>query len=176
MLIYMAPMEGVTNFTYRNSYNEVFGQVDKYMTPFICPTPTKSYQSKEYKEMSTENNKELDISLQLLTNDAQLLLKGARDIASYGYKDINLNLGCPSGTVVSKNRGSGFLAYPEKLDKFLDEVYNGLEALGLKMSIKTRIGRDNSEDFGEILEIYKYSLYNESSIAKLSSKYACLRL
>lgn len=154
MLKYLAPMEGVTTFTYRNAYRAVFDDIDKYMTPFICPTPTKGYQSKEYKEMNPENNKGADISIQLLTNDADLLLKGAKDLKELGYNDININLGCPSGTVVSKNRGSGFLAYPFLLDEFLNKSYNGLEKLGMKMSIKTRIGKYSSDDFGYIMEIY----------------------
>ena len=39
-----------------------------------------------------------------------------------GYREINLNLGCPSGTVTAKKKGSGFLLYPDDLDRFFDEV------------------------------------------------------
>ena len=76
-----------------------------------------------------------------------------------GYKEVNLNLGCPSGTVVAKGKGSGFLSFPEKLDAFLDEIYSGLADTGLDISVKTRIGRYEQDEFYELLDIYnKYPI------------------
>ena len=62
-----------------------------------------------------------------------------------------MNLGCPSKTVVTKGRGSGFLAFPEELDRFLDKIFSETET---EISVKTRIGKEQPEEFEKILEIY----------------------
>ena len=69
---------------------------------------------------------------------------------------MNLNLGCPSGTVTAKGKGAGFLGEPEKLDRFLDEIFANT---GMEISIKTRVGTDYEEDWERLLEIYsKYPI------------------
>ena len=62
----------------------------------------------------------------------------------YGYNEVNLNLGCPSKTVVTKGRGAGFLDRPDELDKFLDEIFRKCD---VKISIKTRLGMDAPDEF-----------------------------
>ncbi|MBS6501734.1 MAG: tRNA-dihydrouridine synthase family protein [Clostridium sp.] len=156
MKYYLAPMEGITGFIYRNTYKEFFDNIDKYFTPFIVPTSSKSFKTKELRDILPENNKGMNIVPQILTNDSDGFITTARKLQQLGYSEINLNLGCPSGTVVSKNRGSGFLAKREELDKFLDEIY---KIDDMKISIKTRIGKDSSEEFYELIKIYnKYPL------------------
>jgi hypothetical protein len=85
-----------------------------------------------------------------------------------GYEEINLNFGCPSKTVVTKKRGSGFLAYPDELDHFLEEVFSKSD---MEISVKTRVGKDNPEEFFQLLDIYnkyptdgKYILDNDRLI------------
>jgi tRNA-dihydrouridine synthase len=149
-------MEGITGFIYRNTYKKFFDNIDKYFTPFIVPTSSKSFKTKELRDILPENNKGMNIVPQILTNDSDGFITTARKLQQLGYSEINLNLGCPSGTVVSKNRGSGFLAKREELDKFLDEIY---KIDDMKISIKTRIGKDSSEEFYELIKIYnKYPL------------------
>jgi tRNA-dihydrouridine synthase len=156
MKYYLAPMEGITGFIYRNSYKKFFDNIDKYFTPFIVPTSSKSFKTKELRDILPENNKGINIVPQILTNDSEGFITTARKLQQLGYSEINLNLGCPSGTVVSKNRGSGFLAKREELDKFLDEIY---KIYDMKISIKTRIGKDSPEEFYELIKIYnKYPL------------------
>lgn len=156
MKYYLAPLEGVTTYVYRNAYHKHFQPMDKYFTPFIVPHKEKKFSTREKKELSPENNQGLLVVPQLLTNNADDFLKTARDIVSIGYDEINLNLGCPSGTVVAKKKGSGFLAFPEELDQFLDEIFTEAD---FKISVKTRIGKDNPEEFYKLLEIYnKYPL------------------
>lgn len=93
---------------------------------------------------------------QILTNSAADFLRIEKDLGAFGYRELNINLGCPSGTVVSKGRGAGFLASPEKLDQFLEEIFSKTEA---KISLKTRIGMEEPEEFFRLLEIYnKYPL------------------
>ena len=103
-----------------------------------------------------ENNKGMNIVPQILTNDSEGFIITARKLQQLGYNEINLNLGCPAGTVVSKNRGSGFLAKREELDIFLDEIF---KIDDMKISIKTRIGKDSPEEFYELIKIYnKYPI------------------
>lgn len=157
MRYYLAPLEGVTTYVFRNAYHTHFRPMDKYFTPFIVPHKEKKFSTREKKELSPEHNQGLFVVPQLLTNNAEDFLKTANDIVSeFGYKELNLNLGCPSGTVVAKRKGSGFLAYPDELDQFLYDVFSKAD---YDISIKTRIGKENPEEFERLLEIYnKYPL------------------
>ena len=156
MKFYLAPMEGITGHIYRNSYEKYFHNIDKYFTPFIVPNQSVSLKTKELKDLLPQNNKGLNIVPQILTNNAEGFILTANKLKQLGYEEINLNLGCPAGTVVSKKRGSGFLAYPEELDKFLDEIY---KIDNMKISIKTRLGKERADEFYKLIEIYnKYPL------------------
>lgn len=156
MKYYLAPMEGITGYIYRNSYGKFFNNIDKYFTPFIVPNNSTSLKTKELRDISPENNKGMNIVPQILTNDSEGFITTSTKLQQLGYNEVNLNLGCPSGTVVSKNRGSGFLAKREELDMFLDEIF---KIDDMKISIKTRIGKDSSEEFYELIKIYnKYPI------------------
>ena len=91
------------------------------------------------------------VALQLGGSDPAQLKHCAKLAEERGYHEINLNLGCPSGTVVSKGRGSGFLAKPEELDRFLDDIFSQCE---VPISVKTRLGRYSPDEFPDLLEIY----------------------
>lgn len=156
MKYYLAPMEGITGHIYRNAYEKYFHNIDKYFTPFIVPNQSLSLKTKELRDLLPENNEGLNVVPQILTNDAEGFILTANKLKQLEYDEINLNLGCPAGTVVSKKRGSGFLAYPEELDKFLDEIY---KIKDMKISIKTRLGKEMPEEFYNLIEIYnKYPL------------------
>ena len=159
MKYYLAPMEGITGFIYRNAYEKYFGKIDKYFTPFIVPTNSKSFKTRELRDVLPENNKVNNIIPQILTNDAEGFVFTARKLQQLGYNEINLNLGCPAGTVVSKGRGSGFLAEREKLDSFLEEIY---KIDDMKISIKTRIGKESPEEFYELIKISIRGVNNSS--------------
>ncbi|MCB2342599.1 tRNA dihydrouridine synthase [Clostridium estertheticum] len=156
MKYYLAPMEGITGYVYRNSYKKFFNNIDKYFTPFIVTNKSRSLKSKELRDVLPENNKGMNVVPQILTNDSEGFIITSRKLQQLGYNEVNLNLGCPAGTVVSKNRGSGFLAKREELDMFLGEIFK----IGdMKISIKTRIGKDSPEEFYELIKIYnKYPL------------------
>lgn len=156
MKYYLAPMEGITGYIYRNSYEKFFHNIDKYFTPFIVTSKSRKLKSKELRDVLPENNKGMNIVPQILTNDSEGFITTSRILQQLGYNEVNLNLGCPAGTVVSKNRGSGFLAKREELDMFLDEIF---KIDDMKISIKTRIGKDSPEEFYELIKIYnKYPL------------------
>lgn len=156
MKYYLAPMEGITGYIYRNTYEKFFHNIDKYFTPFIVTNKSRSLKTKELRDALPENNKGMNIVPQILTNDCEGFITLSNKLQQLGYKEVNLNLGCPAGTVVSKNRGSGFLAKREELDMFLNEIFKMDD---IKISIKTRIGKDNPEEFYELIKIYnKYPI------------------
>lgn len=156
MKFYLAPMEGITGYIYRNTYKKYFNNIDKYFTPFIVTNKGTRLKTKELRDVLPENNKDINIVPQVLTNNSEDFINTAKKLQQLGYDVVNLNLGCPAGTVVSKYRGSGFLAKREDLDIFLDEVF---KMDNMKISIKTRIGRDSADEFYELIKIYnKYPL------------------
>lgn len=118
MKYYLAPMEGVTTEIFRRAYHAYFRPMDKYFTPFLVPHTKKGFNAGELREILPENNEGMYVVPQILTNNAGDFLRTVEKLEAYGYKEVNLNLGCPSKTVANKFRGSGFLAKPEALDRF----------------------------------------------------------
>lgn len=152
MKLYQAPLEGITGYIYRNALFKVFGGPDKYFMPFISPYEKRIITQKEIRQLCPENNSGTKAVPQILTTDS----KGFKELtdrlnAEFGYEEFNLNFGCPSGTVVSKGRGAGTLGNPDILDSFLDDVMNNSK---YRISVKTRIGLHNTEEFQTILAIY----------------------
>ena len=164
MQYYLAPMEGITTYIYRNAHARYFGGIDKYFTPFISDknfitdkNSNKSINAREIRDILPENNAGIPLVSQVLTNNAGRFLAVADKIASYGYDTVNLNLVCHSGTVTAKKRGAGFLSVPDDLDAFLYEIY---EKCTLKISIKTRLGVSNLAEWDRLLDIYaKYPIH-----------------
>lgn len=157
MKFYLAPMEGITVFVYRNAYASLFGEMDKYFTPFIMPNQKRIFRTREFRDVLPEHNEGLYVVPQILTRKAEEFQKTAEKLKEMGYQEVNLNLGCPSKTVVSKGKGSGFLKDLDELDEFLDQIF---ERVDLKISVKTRIGMFDPEEFEEILEVYnRYPLH-----------------
>ena len=154
---YFAPLEGITTYIYRNLHHQWFGGMDKYFTPFVSPTSNRDFKSRAKKDVIPEHNMDIPVVPQILSNRSDEFLYTAERLAAYGYTEINLNLGCPSGTVVSKGRGSGFLTDLDGMDRFLYDIY---ENCPVPLSVKTRIGRYEPEEFTEILKIYnKYPIH-----------------
>jgi len=156
MHIYFAPLEGITTYPYRNLHHKYFGGVEKYFTPFLAPGPEQGMSVKEMRDVLPENNAGVPVVPQILTNRAGDFLLAAKKLAEMGYGEINLNLGCPSGTVTAKKKGSGFLLYPDDLDRFFDEVFSDASVRNeeFKVSVKTRIGKNEVEEWPEIMAVY----------------------
>jgi tRNA-dihydrouridine synthase len=150
VLYYFAPLEGITNSIYRNAFHNFFHPMDKYFTPFFVPSQ-RGLSSKDLKELLPDQNEGLYLVPQLLTNRSEHFIRAAQQLQGLGYQEVNLNLGCPSGTVVSKKRGAGFLTDPSELERFLDEIFS-VSDLGI--SIKTRIGLKSADEFEVLLELF----------------------
>lgn len=156
MKYYFAPLEGITGFVLRNAYEKVYSGIDKYFTPFVAPNKGAKFSPKERRDINPENNNVPYLVPQILANDVTVFTETAKALYDMGYSEINLNLGCPSGTVVSKNRGSGFLSLPDELDRFLDGIFSNIP---YEISIKTRLGNESLDLWPRLLEIYnKYPL------------------
>lgn len=151
MKYYFAPMEGITGYIYRNAYHGLFPPMDKYFTPFLVPNQKENFKSRELNDILPEHNRGLVVIPQVLTNCAEDFIRIARRLKQFGYQEVNLNLGCPSRTVVAKNRGSGFLAKKEDLERFFDAVFSQAD---IRISVKTRIGKDSPDEFYELIEIF----------------------
>ncbi len=151
MNLYFAPLEGIGGYIYRNAQADYFEKADKYFSPFLAPNQNRSISPKEYKDIAPEHNEGIMLVPQIMANNAEIFLKAAQELEQLGYKEINLNLGCPSRTVVTKYRGAGFLAKPDALEQFLEEAYS---KLNIRLSLKTRLGMEDAEEFEHLLEIY----------------------
>lgn len=147
----LAPMEGVTGYLFRNAHGAVFGPADQYLTPFLAPNQNLRLTERERKEVLPEHNEGLNVVPQLLTNNAEHFVWCAGELAAMGYRRVNLNLGCPSGTVVSKGKGAGFLAFPEELERFLDRIFS---RTAVEITVKTRVGRASAQEFDALLEVF----------------------
>lgn len=154
MELYFAPMEGITGYVYRNAHHSHYGHVNRYYSPFITPNQTRKLTSRELNDLLPEHNEEITLIPQILTNKAEDFIWAAGKLKLLGYTEVNLNLGCPSGTVVAKKRGAGFLALPMELDLFLYTVSRELEQMGMELSVKTRIGREEAWEFDDLLAVF----------------------
>ena len=151
MKFYLAPLEGVTGYIFRNALKEYFPGTDRYFTPFIVPDQRHALRKRELRDILPENNQVKELVPQILTSDPVRFVETAKALAEYGYEEVNLNLGCPSGTVVAGGRGAGMLADVDRLDRFLDQIFRDTD---LHISVKTRIGMEHPEEGYTLMKIY----------------------
>ncbi len=150
MRYYFAPMEGLTDSVYRRTHRKYFSGIDRYYMPFFSPTVHRTLSPHESRELPSACV-EPNAVPQLLTKQPEDFLWAARVCRDLGYSEVNLNLGCPSGTVVAKGKGAGMLAQPDALARFFDAIFS---AAPLPISVKTRLGMERSEEFPALLAVF----------------------
>lgn len=150
MRYYFAPMEGLTDSIYRRLHHKYFPGVDRYYMPFLSPTIHRSLTHKEDRELPLADSVPFVAIPQILTKVPEDFLWASQVCRDRGYDEVNLNIGCPSGTVVAKGKGSGMLRNVNELDGFLDAIFAGSV---LPISVKTRLGMEDPEEFPAILEV-----------------------
>ena len=156
MELSFAPMEGITCSGYRRIHAELFPGADRYYVPFIAPDSTGRFKAGSLRDVLPENNTRLRLVPQLLCNAAAPFLAVARELREMGYEEVDLNVGCPSGTVVAKHKGAGMLGDLRQLDDCLADIFSRCP---LRVSVKTRLGLHSADEFPAILELYrKYPL------------------
>ena len=151
MNLYFAPLEGIGGYIYRNAQADYFEKADKYFSPFLAPNQNRSISPKEYKDIAPEHNEGIYLVPQIMANNAEVFLKAVQELEQLGYQEVNLNLGCPSGTVVSKGKGAGMLVDHEKLRQFFEAVFS--ETYQARISVKTRLGMEFADEFPDILDV-----------------------
>ena len=152
MIYSFAPMEGVTSYIYRRIHARMFPGADVYYAPFIAPDGNGNYKIGSFRDTLPENNPGLKLVPQLLCSSAAPFISVAKEFQALGYEEINLNVGCPSGTVVSKHKGSGMLRDLAALDGVLADIF---ASCPIRVSVKTRMGFADTAEFPAIAEIYR---------------------
>ena len=148
---YFAPLEGLTDSIYRRLHHQFFPGADRYYTPFFSPTVHRALTPREARELPRADTVAFTVIPQLLTKVPEDFLWMTGVCKDLGYEEVNLNLGCPSGTVTAKGKGAGMLRNLEELDGFLDQIF---AKSCLPVSVKTRIGFQSPEEFAGILDVY----------------------
>ena len=147
MKLCFAPMEGITGYVFRNAYAACYGGVDAFYTPFLSNPVLNQI---ELHDILPENNRGIRLIPQILANRPENFRSIAETLKDYGYPEVNLNLGCPSGTVVAKQRGSGALREPKELERLLDGIFS---TSPLPVSVKCRIGISSENEWEDILDV-----------------------
>ena len=151
MLLDFAPLEGITTAPFRRLHAELFPGVDRYYMPFISPGSDHIFTPRQLREILPEHNEGLTVIPQIMAKNAEDFLWAAKELHAMGYEEINLNAGCPSGTVTAKGKGAGLLADSNALDELLDKIFSKAPCA---VSVKTRLGLNEPEEFDPILEVY----------------------
>lgn len=151
MQYYFAPLEGITDRIYRETHRKYFPGIHRYYTPFLSPTVHRSLTPKEVRELPPADTLDYNAVPQLLTKVPEDFLWMADQCAQRGYREVNLNLGCPSGTVTAKGKGAGMLSDPDTLARFLDAIFRDTP---VEISVKTRLGVHDPAEFPRLLEVY----------------------
>lgn len=151
MLYYFAPLEGLTDRTYRRIHHKYFPGIHRYFTPFLSPTQHRALTPRECRELPPADTLGYNAVPQLLSKVPEDFTWMAEQCAQLGYTEVNLNLGCPSGTVTAKGKGAGMLADPDSLKRFLDGIFSSAP---LPISVKTRLGVSAAEEFPVLLDIF----------------------
>lgn len=143
-------MEGITTSVFRRVHHSLFPGT-KYYSPFIAPDTAGSFKPKYLRELTSDTNSGVKLIPQLLVNNAYSFCVVTEKLRDLGFDEVNLNLGCPSGTVFAKHKGAALLSDPDSLRQLLDGIFSGSK---LPVSIKTRMGVSSTSEFPDILKIY----------------------
>lgn len=163
MKYYFAPMEGITLYPLRNIHNSMFGDsIDKYFTPFITATHNFHFKKREKRDALFDNSKDFighedRICAQIMAGRPDTFLWAAGEMKKLGYREVNLNLGCPAPTVVNRHKGAGLLLDTEYLDSMLGEIFDKVvpyDEGGIDISLKTRLGFYDEDEAEALMKVY----------------------
>lgn len=149
--LYLAPLRGFTDCIYRNTFSRHFDGFDAAVTPFIPTLKTIRAKPSHLKDVLPENNSAMPIVPQIIGNNHDNFIPLARQLSDLGHETVNWNLGCPFPMVAKKQRGSGLLPFPEKIDHFLEKT---IPAIPNRLSIKIRLGRKTPDELFKLMPIF----------------------
>ena len=155
-MLSLGPFQGITDAPFRNVFKQHFGGIDKFYTPFFTGIQKDHAKNLQVEEIDPRCNDVEHLTPQILSTDAEEILRFATQCKQLGYKEINLNMGCPFPRVANKKRGSGLLPYPGKVNEMLATVF---EKIDVKFSVKCRLGYFSPDEIYPIIEVFnKYPL------------------
>jgi tRNA-dihydrouridine synthase len=163
-----SPLQGFTDFRFRNAFHHYFGGIDTFYAPYIRLDGKLKIKSSYQRDLQLENNSTLDVIPQVMTNDADEFLFVVKYIQELGYKELNWNLGCPYPMVTKRGMGSGLVKEASKIDHILDRVHSETDVV---VSMKMRMGYENSDEILETLPILdKYPIKNIAIHARIGKQ------
>lgn len=155
----LGPFQGITDAPFRNVFKKHFGGIDKFYTPFFTGIQKDHAKNLQVEEIDPRFNDVNTLTPQILSTDAEEILRFASQCKELGYKEINLNMGCPFPRVANKKRGSGLLPYPEKIEELFGRVF---EKIDVNFSVKCRLGYFNPDEILPVINIF-----NQYPLSKL---------
>lgn len=150
--IYLAPLQGFTDFNYRKCYHQVFGNIDEYYIPYISIGSGSKIRNSQHREILPENNGQVPVVPQILCGNVDELKRLATELKQFDYPRINLNLGCPYPMATKKGRGTGLLENTEMLKQVLDSLFSNFD---FTVSVKFRAGLENENTILKRTELLK---------------------
>ena len=149
----LGPFQGITDAPFRNVFKRHFDGIDKFYTPFFTGIHKEEHaKNLQGEEIDPRYNDTATLTPQILSTDAEEILRFAKQCKELGYKEINLNMGCPFPRVANKQRGCGMLPYPDKVETMLDRVFEGIG--DVKFSVKCRLGYFKPEEIDDIIPVF----------------------
>jgi len=156
--LHSSPLQGFTDFRFRNAFQKYFGGIDLYIAPYIRLKGNLEIKPANERDILPANNSSLDLIPQIITKDANEFLHVAKYVQKLGYNELNWNLGCPYPMVAKRGMGSGLLNMPEKIDEFLGKVSAESD---IRVSVKMRLGYESPKEILRVLPVLeKYPLTN----------------
>lgn len=149
-MIYFSPLQGITDYKFRNSYIKYFGEIDKFFSPYIRLSGKKEIKKSQLRDVLPENNKDIPLIPQIMVNSSEDFIYLANMLSDYGYNEINWNLGCPFPMVTNRTLGSGLLKFPNIIDSVLSDSLKNISA---KVSVKLRLGLTQIDEIDKIIPI-----------------------
>ncbi|QXP66899.1 tRNA-dihydrouridine synthase family protein [Polaribacter sp. AHE13PA] len=163
-----SPLQGFTDYKFRNAFNHFFGGIDTFYSPYIRLNGKLVIKNSYKKDIELKNNTELEVIPQIITNNVEEFLFVAKYVRELGYKELNWNLGCPYPMVTKRGMGSGLIANPEKINSILHKIHNESDIL---VSMKMRMGYDTPEEILEVLPVLdNYPLKNIAIHARIGKQ------
>jgi len=163
-----SPLQGFTDYRFRNAFNKYFGGIDTFYAPYIRMNGKLVIKNNYQRDLKPENNTDIEVIPQIMTNDAEEFLFVVKYIQELGYKELNWNLGCPYPMVTKRGMGSGLICEPQKIDHILDRVHSETDIL---VSMKMRLGYENPEEILNTFPVLdKYPLKNVAIHARIGKQ------
>ena len=163
-----SPLQGFTDFRFRNAFQKYFGGIDTFYAPYIRLNGKMIIKPNYDLDIQRKNNDTLNVIPQIMTNDADEFIFVTKFVQSLGYKELNWNLGCPYPMVTNKCMGSGLISDPDRIDRILDRVHAETD---ITVSMKMRMGYEHPLEIIDTFPVLgKYPLKNIAIHARIGKQ------